>query len=275
MKIKDKIPRTIPRVFNPYAWNILAKYKYTGVERRGDTDCFWVTQHPFALPSYCWGQNRNSDPQLSSLALRSLHKSPHNYRVFAVFTKPLLIRQLIQNHPLRQTRQELSHPFQRWESEVRVLSEGHTAKTERNRSRFLMLGLSACQVKARHPNLQYLTRNEIEREKWTEIHKSYTFLWTLWLLSPRNMWGRQRKFHLLGLNHTPSVRVSEATHTSCQSAPLQEVSALPHGRDPECDSQQRGGLDSHHGQCQKSTAAGTVHHIVRWRWRGQVHGNEI
>lgn len=55
MKIEDEIPRTIPRVFSPYAWNILAKYKYTGVECRGGSDRFWVTLRPFTLPNYCWG----------------------------------------------------------------------------------------------------------------------------------------------------------------------------------------------------------------------------
>lgn len=39
-------------------------------------------------------------------------------------------------------------------------------------------------------------------------------------------------------------------HLLPRSAPLQEVSAVPHGQDLECDSQGRGGPGSHHGQRQ-------------------------
>lgn len=70
MKIKDKIIKIIPRVFNPYAWNIFAKYEYAGVGRGRDRYCFWVTQHPFTQPSNHAGNRTGTQTQVSHFILK-------------------------------------------------------------------------------------------------------------------------------------------------------------------------------------------------------------
>lgn len=152
-----------------------------------------------------------TEPELKPKSLisywRSLHTSPHKKRAFGMFTTPFLNHELIQNRPLRQTKQEPSNPLHRWESSSEGALEGHTANRTDS-------GLWLYRKMPKPPALDLWW--DWERKKIT-VHKSYTFLWTLWLLQPIDMWERQRKLLFY------SCKVS---HTYCRDLPLCKVRQL-------------------------------------------------
>lgn len=171
MKIKDKITKIIPRVFNPYAWNILAKCEYTGWDVGGRGV---VSGSPGTLsldPVTMLGAEPELKPKSLISYWRSLHTSPHKQRAFGLFTMSFLSHELIQNKPLRQSRNPQTHRTDE-KVQVRRALEGHMA----NRTD------PALQLSSKMPKPPALDLWwDWERKKIT-AHKSYTFLWTLRLL---------------------------------------------------------------------------------------------